>query len=330
MTQRKPNQPVISKHNKPSNRKREQSAVNHKAWLRHHRDTALDSLLRLVRQPVSSALTWLVIAISLTLPTLFYLALTSLQQQTVQWQEGGQITLYLRQTVSEADGERLTDELNARAEVLRAHYISAEEAWASFRETLNLSRSPFATENNPLPASIVVIPTQQNNQQLEVLRILIDGLPEVEEVQLDLAWIERLNRFIDLIYRIVAGLAALLGIAVLLVVGNTIRLAIESRKAEIQVVKLLGATEAFVRRPFIYLGLWYGLFGGLAAWMLVSLVIWWLSGPLAAFLSTYGLTAPIAWLSVFETLLLILAAILVAILGARIALWRHLKDAEPQ
>lgn len=330
MTQRTTKPAASSRSNKTSNRRREHSSINHKAWLRHHRDTALDSLLRLVRQPVSSALTWLVIAISLTLPTLFYLALSSLQQQTVQWQEGGQITLYLRQSVSDADGERLTDELNARAEVLRARYISADEAWASFRETLNLSRSPFASENNPLPASIVVIPAQQSSQQLDILRILIDGLPEVEDVQLDLAWIERLNRFIDLIYRIVAGLAALLGVAVLLVVGNTIRLAIESRKAEIQVVKLLGATEAFIRRPFIYLGLWYGLFGGVSAWILVSLVIGWLSGPLAAFLSTYGLSAPVAWLSPVETLLLILSAIVVAILGARIALWRHLKDAEPQ
>jgi cell division transport system permease protein len=319
-----------AKPSKANTRRRDQAATHHQAWLRHHRDCALDALLRLVRQPVSSALTWLVIAISLTLPALFYLGLSSLQQQTAQWQEGGQITLYLRPTVSVADGERLTDELNARAEVLRAQYISADEAWASFRDTLNLSRSPLEADSNPLPASIVVIPLQQSSQQLEVLRILIDGLPEVEDVQLDLAWIERLNRFLELINRIVAGLAILLGIAVLLVVGNTIRLAIESRKAEIQVVKLLGATDAFIRRPFIYLGLWYGLVGGLAAWLLVSLVVWWLSGPLAAFLGTYGLSAAIAWLSPGESLLLLTAAILVAMLGARIALWRHLKDAEPQ
>ena len=315
---------------KATNRRRVTGESNRSAWLRHHKDSALSSLMRLLRNPVSSALTWLVIAIALTLPTLFYLALSSLQQQTEQWQEGGQITLYLRSEVSQDQGERLTGELDERPEVLRANYISADEAWASFRETLTLSTDSLNLEGNPLPASIVVIPTQQNSSQLEALRLIIDGLPEVEDVQLDLAWIDRLNRFLELISSLVTGLAILLGIAVLLVVGNTIRLAIESRKEEIRIIKLLGATEAFVRRPFVYLGIWYGLLGGLAAWLLVSLLAWWLHAPLGAFLNTYGLSADIAWLGPRESLVLVGSAIGVSLLGARIALWRHLRDAEPR
>lgn len=315
---------------KSSNRRRVSGESNRAAWLRHHKDSALSSLLRLLRQPISSALTWLVIAIALTLPTLFYLALSSLQQQTEHWQEGGQITLYLHQSVSAEDGDRLTEELNQRPEVLRAYYISAEEAWASFRDTLTLSTDRLNLEGNPLPASIVIVPTQQNSSQLEAIRLIINGLPEVEDVQLDLAWIDRLNRFLELIASLVTGLAILLGIAVLLVVGNTIRLAIESRKEEIRIIKLLGATEAFVRRPFVYLGIWYGLLGGVAAWILVTLLAWWLHGPLSAFLSTYGLDADIAWLGFTESLVLIGTAIGVSLLGARIALWRHLRDAEPR
>lgn len=314
----------------PVNQRRSEQGKSHAAWLRHHRDSARSSLMRLLSNPISSALTWLVIAIALTLPTLFYLALSSLEEQTKQWQQGGQITLYLKDEVSIERGRSLTGELNERTEVLRAEYVSADEAWASFRETLTLERSSLKLEQNPLPASIVLVPTQPSNSQLEVMQLIIRGLPEVEEVQLDLAWIERLNRFLDLIASIVTGLAVLLGIAVLLVVGNTIRLAIESRKDEIRIIKLLGATEAFVRRPFVYLGIWYGLWGGVAAWLLVTGVAWWLRGPLAAFLSTYGLTANISWLGPLETLTLLLCSIGVSLLGARIALWRHLRDAEPR
>lgn len=314
----------------PVNQRRSEQGKGHAAWLRHHRDSARSSLMRLLSNPISSALTWLVIAIALTLPTLFYLALSSLEEQTKQWQQGGQITLYLKDAVSIERGQSLTGELNERTEVLRAEYISADEAWASFRETLNLERSNLKLEQNPLPASIVLVPTQPSNSQLEVMQLIIRGLPEVDEVQLDLAWIERLSRFLDLIASMVTGLAVLLGIAVLLVVGNTIRLAIESRKDEIRIIKLLGATEAFVRRPFVYLGIWYGLWGGVAAWLLVSGVAWWLRGPLAAFLGTYGLTANIAWLGPLETLILLFFSISVSLLGARIALWRHLRDAEPR
>jgi cell division transport system permease protein len=313
-----------------ANRRRERSSNNRSAWVRHHKDCASQSLMRLLRSPVASALTWLVIAISLTLPTLFYLALSSLQAQTSQWQEGGQITLYLEQGLANSEGDRLTSELNARPEVARAYFISADEAWASFQDSLSISRQEMRFEGNPLPASIVVIPAQQNSSQLEALQLIINGLPEVEDVQLDLAWIERLNRFLDLIYSVVTGLALLLGVAVLLVVGNTIRLAIESRKDEIRVIKLLGATEAFVRRPFVYLGIWYGLLGGVAAWILVTTVAWWLRGPLAAFLNTYGLEANVAWLGFTDTIVLILASIGVSLAGAHIALQRHLKDAEPR
>ena len=315
---------------KATNRRRAQGESGRSAWLRHHKDCALSSLSRLLHNPLSSALTWLVIAIALTLPTLFYLALSSLQQQTAQWQEGGQITLYLRESVSEEQGERLTQDLDDRPEVLRAYYISADEAWSSFRDTLTLTSRSLNLEENPLPASIVVVPTQQNQSQLEALQLIINGLPEVEDVQLDLAWIDRLNRFLELISSLVSGLALLLGIAVLLVVGNTIRLAIESRKEEIRIIKLLGATEAFVRRPFVYLGIWYGLFGGIAAWILVTLLAWWLHAPLSAFLKTYGLSANIAWLGGSESLVLIGSAVGVSLLGARIALWRHLRDAEPR
>lgn len=313
------------------NRRRDEPAQGATAgWLRHHRDCAVSALMRLVRNPLSSALTWLVIAISLTLPALFYLALTSLEDQTKRWQAGGQITLYLTDDTSVEAGRTLSEELGQRPEVISVRYIGADEAWQSFSQSLTLDDDRLQLESNPLPASIVLVPNGQSATDLEALRLVIDGLPQVEDIQLDLAWIDRLNRFLELIASGVTGLAVLLGVAVLLVVGNTIRLAIESRKEEIRIIKLLGATEAFVRRPFLYLGLWYGLLGGIAAWILVSGIAWWLHEPLSAFLDTYGLDAHITWLDAGETLTLLACAILVSLVGARIALWRHLREAEPR
>lgn len=313
------------------NRRRDEPAQGATtAWIRHHRDCARSALLRLVRNPVSSALTWLVIAISLTLPTLFYLALASLEHQTERWQAGGQITLYLTDATTQDEGRTLTEELAQRPEVISTRYVSADEAWQSFSQSLTLDDDRLQLQSNPLPASIVVVPDGQSAADLEALQLLIDGLPQVEDIQLDLAWIDRLNRFLELIATGVTGLAILLGVAVLLVVGNTIRLAIESRKEEIRIVKLLGATEAFIKRPFLYLGLWYGLLGGIAAWILVSGIAWWLHTPLSAFLDTYGLDAHVTWLDFGETLILLLSATLVSLAGTHIALWRHLREAEPR
>ncbi|PTY39058.1 hypothetical protein BGP77_09930 [Saccharospirillum sp. MSK14-1] len=313
------------------NRRRDEPAQGASAaWIRHHRDCAVAALMRLVRNPVSSALTWLVIAISLTLPTLFYLALASLEHQTERWQAGGQITLYLTDATSLEEGQTLTEELAQRPEVISTRYVAADEAWQSFSQSLTLDDDRLQLESNPLPASIVVVPDGQSSTDLEALQLLITSLPQVEDVQLDLAWIDRLNRFLELIATGVTGLAILLGVAVLLVVGNTIRLAIESRKEEIRIVKLLGATEAFIKRPFLYLGLWYGLLGGMAAWILVSGIAWWLHTPLSAFLDTYGLDAHVTWLDIGETFILLLSATLVSLTGTHIALWRHLREAEPR
>jgi len=312
-----------------SNRQRNRAPkLDIKGWYRHHLKCAQEAFMGLIRQPISSALTWLVIAIALMLPTLFYIALQAINAQTSTWQEGGQITLYLGET-TEAEGTLLTSELASRPEIERTDYISKAQAWDSFRSVMSL-KSDLELADNPLPASIVVVPVQQDMADLEALILMLEDLPEVEDIQIDLAWIERLNNVIALAESIVQLLSLILAVAVLLIVGNTIRLSIESRKAEIQIIKLLGATDAFVRRPFLYLGLWYGLIGGVAAWLLLTLISMNFQSRLETFLASYGLTAPAIWLKVNELGILLLASILVSLLGARIALWRHLKDTDPR
>lgn len=298
-------------------------------WLRHHWICCRDSALSLWRAPISSALTWLVIAIALLLPTLFYISLQAMNGQTERWQDGGQITLYMTPDTTDDAARSLSGELAARNEIARTEYITRQQAWDSFNQVLSLE-ADLELKQNPLPASIVAVPVQQSQADLEALLLMLRDLPEVEDIQIDLAWINRLNRLLDLARSVVLLLSVILSIAVLLIVGNTIRLSIESRKAEIKIIKLLGATDAYVRRPFLYLGLWYGLIGGLAAWALLTAISMNFQHRLDAFLQTYGLSAPAIWLNVSELAILLLSSVLVSLGGARIALWRHLKDTDPQ
>lgn len=299
------------------------------SWFRHHVQCNREAFLRLVRQPVSSALTWLVIAIALMLPSLFYSAFHAINLQTQAWQAGGQVTLYLSDATSEADGLVLAADLNQRPEIEFTQYTSKEQAWQVFQQSLNID-GQTALLDNPLPASIVVVPFQQSDVELEALILMLQSLADVDEIQVDLMWISRLNRLLNLAEHIVQLLGLILAIAVVLIVGNTIRLHIESRKSEILIIKLLGATDGFIRRPFLYLGFWYGSIGGLAAWALLTLVGLSLHPYLRSFLDTYGIETPRLLLNSAQVTLLLLASILVSLIGARIALWRHLRAIEPR
>lgn len=321
---------MAKKNKAASNRRRNRApSFDFKGWYRHHLVCAGESFTGLIRQPVSSALTWLVIAIALLLPTLFFIALQAINTQTQAWQEGGQITLYLADGADARESQALTLELAERPEIISSRYISKDEAWLSFQSVLSLQTS-LELDANPLPASIVLIPVAQASADLEALLLMLQDLPDVEDIQIDLAWIDRLNQVLALLKSIVQLLSVILTVAVLLIVGNTIRLSIESRKSEIQITKLLGATDAYVRRPFLYLGFWYGLKGGLAAWALLTFISLYFQPRLETFLNGYGLNAPVIWLNVSEFVILLLSSILVSLFGARIALWRHLKDTDPR
>jgi cell division transport system permease protein len=320
-----------TRNKKTANKKRQQrqSQADLGGWARHHLKCATDSFLTLIQQPISSALTWLVIAIALMLPALFYIVLQAASGQISHWQEGGQITLYLADDTSDSDGATLANELASRPEVLKTEFITKEQAWQNFRPVIS-QNTELQLETNPLPASVVVVPTLQNQADLEALILTLQDLPEIEDIQIDLAWIARLNSMLDIARSIVHLLGLILSVAVLLIVGNTIRLSVESRKSEIEITKLLGATDAYVRRPFLYLGAWYGLFGGIAACVLLTVISVNFQSVLEPFLAGYGLNAPAIWLNATELGMLLLAAVLVSLLGARIALWRHLRDTDPK
>ncbi len=301
-------------------------------YLAHHKLVIRDSLARLLKNPVGSLMTWLVIGIALALPSGLFVAIHNVEAISSNWEGSAQISLYLHKVVSDQDGRQLARELNGHPDIEHVEYISATQALEEFQSLSGYGDVLTHLNSNPLPAVIVVRPVEQN-AALESTRQLfaeLEHLPRVDQAVLDLEWVQRLYSLMALGKRITLALTALLSLGVLLVIGNTIRLAIESRRDEIVIVKLVGATNAFVRRPFLYTGLWYGLGGGLIAWLLIRIGLLWISGPVAQLTGLYQSQFMLQGLGAGNTLLLWLFSALLGLAGAWLAVSRHLGDIEPR
>lgn len=301
------------------------------AYIQHHKLMAMDSLKRLLAAPGSSLMTWLVLAIALSLPMTLYVALENVKQLSRNWDQTSQISVYLKKGVLPRFAQEMTEEINKWPEVGSAVYISPDQALSEFSASTGLSDVIFGLGDNPLPGVISVIPrlNTEDESSLEQLQLKLQEQRHVDTVQLDLMWVKRLYQFMELGQRLVWALAALLGLAVLLIIGNTIRLSIENRKDEIRVVKLVGGTDAFVRRPFLYTGIWFGLGGGMIAWILLSMGLFWLSGPVEQLINLYGSEFALKSLGFVDSLLLILDGVVLGWLGAWLAVSRHLSRIEP-
>ena len=301
------------------------------AWRSHHQLVASESLRRMLHQPLASLLTWLVIGIALALPASLFIALENMQQLTVGWDGAARVSLFLRDSVSEDAGRQLGQRLAERPAVASHTYISREAALEEFSQLSGFGDLLAELPANPLPAVVVLEPAlgTSSADAMEQILAQLQQLPEVELAQMDLQWVQRLYGIMALGRRITLALALLLGLGVLLVAGNTIRLAIESRRDEILVVKLVGGTDAYVRRPFLYTGFWYGLGGSIVAWLLLSLAMLWLDGPVGSLAVLYESRFEIQGLGFSGTVLLALAGVALGLSGAWLAVTRHLGAIAP-
>ena len=247
------------------------------AWLESHRASLADSLRRLGKQPIGSFFTCMVMAVALSMPMGLSLLLKNVEQLGGSWQRAAQISLYLKLDANSRDGEALRDEIKGMPGVAEAQYVSREQALQEFQQQSGLGEALRELPDNPLPGVVVVTPTEVDKPALEALRQRLSELPRVDVAQLDLVWVERLAAILKLGDRFVFGLAVMLISALLLVIGNTIRLHIENRRVEIEVIKLVGGTDAYVRRPFLYMGALYGLGAGLLAWAILAFGLGWLN-----------------------------------------------------
>ena len=297
-------------------------------YLLRHMQVALNSLGRLYRAPLASLMTAAVIGIALALPAGLYLLTGNLQQLSTRWDGAASLSLFLQHTASERQAQTLREKLLSWPEIEHIDLISPEQALSEFRELSGFGDTLDVLEENPLPA---VKPVAESTDGESISRLLerLRKLPEIELAQLDLQWVKRFNAIVDIVQRSIWVMATLLGLAVLLITGNTIRLEIQSRREEIEVTKLIGATNAFIRRPFLYSGLWYGVIGALLATLLVELAFLQLATPVGQLAGLYQSGFSLQTLAFSDTLLLLLSGALLGLLGAWLAVGRHMSAIEP-
>jgi cell division transport system permease protein len=302
------------------------------SYFAHHRLVGRDSLNRLLGTLVPSIMTWLVIGIAMALPIGLFVALENIESLSGGWDGAAQISLYIDKSVAEEDAQKLVAQLRKRPDVIEVSYISENEALEEFQVLSGYGDVLQHLDSNPLPAVIVIRPIEVESSTVvtEKLFTELQALPQVEQAVLDLEWVQRLYSMMALGKRMTFALAGLLSLGVLLVIGNTIRLSIESRRDEIVIVKLVGATNAFVRRPFLYTGLWYGLGGGLMSWIIINTGLLFLGGPIEQLAGLYQSQFTLQGLGFFDTILLCAVSGLLGLVGAWLSVSRHLGAIEPR
>ena len=301
-------------------------------WFERHLQTLVASLGRLARAPFGTALTVGVIGVALALPACLDLVVVNAQQVSGGWQTALDLTAYLKPSLPERDGRQLADRLAARGDVAQARFVSAADGLADFRRWSGLGAALEALKDNPLPAAIIVRPRLGGEDDAKAVGLLADQLktlPGIDLVQVDTDWVRRFTAIVDALRGAVTLLSILLGLAVLMIVGNTIRLDIDARRIEIEVTKLVGGSDGFVRRPFLYGGFWYGLGGGLLAWLLVESFVLALAGPIGRVAVAYGSRFEISGLDTPSSLAILGGGALLGWLGAFVSATRHLRDIEP-
>ena len=301
------------------------------SWGLRHVEALQFSLHKLISVPLASALTLLVIGIALTLPGSLYLLLSNVQTITPHWQDSGQVSVFLRTDAAAEKLPRLAAELGRDPRVAQIQTMTPEQALAEFRRHSGFGEALDVLSDNPLPATLLVTPTADHRSP-EALSALVtewQRLDSVASVEVDLLWLQRLSAIARTLERGTLLLALLLAAAVLLVIGNTIRLDIQNRREEIEVAKLVGATNGFIRRPFLYGGLWLGLGGALLAITLSFILLTVLNGPIRELAGLYGSPFALSGLSIVEMLGLLLLGSALGLVGAWLTVARHLKDIEP-
>lgn len=297
-----------------------------------HAQAFLGSLGRLARTPFATFLTVLVIGLALALPLALELIVSHAGAAAGGFVDAIDVSVYFKGGVALERAQELASEARRRPGVGQVTVISADEALKEFREYSGFGAALAALEDNPLPNVLHVRPAPgaTSPAALAALQHYFAAWPEVDTVQLDSQWVQRLNAMLELLQRVLLVAAVLLGIGVLAMIGNTVRLEIQNRRAEIEVVKLVGGSNAFVRRPFLYTGMLYGLAGALIAWTLIVLAALALEQPVATLARLYGSQYVLSGPSPREVLWLLAAGAVLGWLGAWIATTRHLRRIAPR
>ncbi|GAA0786294.1 MULTISPECIES: permease-like cell division protein FtsX [Pseudomonadati] len=296
-----------------------------------HVQQGMSSIGELWRNPISSIMTMAVLGVSLSLPAALQVLVKNAENITQSWNSAAEISLFINEGRSEQSIQSLITRIKSFREVASVDYISREQALEEFQRLSGFGEALSYLDENPLPAVVSVTPSVKYSSPTGARELLrkLEREPEVSFGRLDIEWLERLQALVRLLEKTVLAIAALLVLAVVLVIGNTIRLAIMNRRTEIEIMKLVGATEAFIQRPFLYTGIWYGVIGGLLAWLIINILVWYLDSALADLMGLYGSQLSLASLTFAELGQLVLLASFLGWLGSYLSVRQHLRKIEP-
>jgi cell division transport system permease protein len=300
-------------------------------WLGRHFNMAGQSLLRLARQPFASLMIVLVIAVTLALPAALNLIVKNAAAVSGSWDNALDFSVFLNRNLSQSDAENLAQIIRQRADVAEVSLITAEQALEEFKTQSGFGSAMDQLSQNPLPHTLVVRPSGANTSaSMILLREELANLPETDLVQVDTEWVQRFHAILDIVREAILIGSVLLGAAIIVIIGNTIRLDIQNRREEIEVTKLIGASNGFVRRPFLWSGFWYGLLGGLLAIALVQYGVYLLQAPIARLAGLYQSGVDVLTFDMREIGIIIGIGVSLGLVGSWFAAARHMRRIEPR
>lgn len=301
------------------------------SWLAMQRQVCKQALTDLWRRPLGNVLTLAVLTVALTLPACFYIAAKNISIVSQAWQNPTQLTVYLASGSGDAEARQLLERVSGWQEVAQTDYISPQQGLEEFRNHVGFTKALSLLDENPLPAVLVIKPTVQWQSSAAAARLAekLRDLAGVDDVRLDSDWLQRLEAIQQLSVSLAMLMAGLMLLAVFLIVGNTLRLQLQNQKEAVQVMKLVGATNTYILRPFLYIGAWYGLLASVFALVLTTLVCLMIESAVDKLALLYGSDFHLTGLAWDECLLLIMLSSLLGVLAARLSAGRHLKEIEP-
>ncbi len=288
------------------------------------------ALQRIFASPLTGTLNILVIGIALSLPAGMYVLLKNVQGLVAELSNTPQISLFLSLNSKADEVGDLRKKLTQNAAIERIEFVTRTQALEQLKNSTGLSDVIAGLDKNPLPDAFVIHPKTADTATLQSLRDELAQLPNVEQAQLDSAWAYKLEAVLKFGRYAVLILASMLSLALIAITFNTIRLQILTQRDEIEVSKLIGATNGFIRRPFLYFGALQGLLGGIAAWLIITLGLYLLNQPLAALSQLYASNFTLQSLSLGDSLSLLLFSLYLGWLGAWLSVARHLSQIEPR
>lgn len=301
-----------------------------RAWLMQHGFVFFLTLKRLIATPVNSLLSVIVMGIALSLPAGIYVLMENLSSISGHTANSPQMSLFLKLDMQKEDIERIKQRMEEDSQIAGFQFIPKDIALQQLQQGNGLTDITASLMHNPLPDAFIVHPLEGASENLEKLRVAMQRWPEIEHVQFDSAWAERLNALLKLGRFVVLMLTALLSIAIIAIMFNTIRLQILTKRDEIEISKLIGATDSFIRRPFLYFGAIQGLAGGATAWLIMTLAVQVMNEELITLAQLYDFDLQLQQLSPSDGVSLLLFSAWLGWLGARISVASHLWQIEPR